>query len=84
MENWALEIEEKSLKGEGKVGSGSLMVRTSMERIDKLMVNETYYPIGNIANVATAGNEDAWLQKDRVYGGKWENWAYFTYTSSIA
>ena len=29
-------------------------------------------------------SEDAWLQKDRAYGPPKSNWAYFTYTPSIA
>ena len=45
--------------------------------------NETPTPWRN-ASAPPQLSEDAWLQKDRVYGQPKNNWAYFTYTPSIA
>ena len=69
---------------EGRGKKRSLIVRTSMGRSDKWMVNETLHQTSNITNASTSEDEDSVLQKDRFHGRGWENWAYFTHTPSIA
>jgi hypothetical protein len=80
MENWALEMEEEL--GARLKDDGSSTVH--MNRRDGRMSNNPFYPSGNTTNLSRVEDEDAWLQKDRVYGPRRENWAYFTYTPSIA
>jgi hypothetical protein len=79
-ENWALEIEGERLE-ENDMGQ-KLTVRE--DRLDIRMMNGSFYPTNSTTNPTRAGNEDARLPKDGGHGSKRENWAYFTYTPSIA
>jgi hypothetical protein len=81
-ENWALEMEEERLEED-------VMGYRSTVRVDRLnirIMNGSFYPTNSTANSTTAvdEDEDARLPKDRGHGSKRENWAYFTYTPSIA
>ena len=89
-ENWEQEMEEEEedlhtrLKDESKTRSKMLTMRASMDRFDAILTNETFYPTSNTTNSTEIEHDDAWFQKKPVSGRKWENWAYFTYTPSIA
>jgi hypothetical protein len=48
------------------------------------MMNGSVYSLANITNATRAESEDIWLHKGQFYNHKRNNWAYFTYTPSIA
>jgi hypothetical protein len=79
-ENWALEAEKERLEREDR--GHALVIRS--DEIDFSMMNDPFYPITNITNITRGRNEEMWLHKDRFDGHRWDNWAYFTYTPSIA
>ena len=93
IQNWVREMEEEDgqpnlrlrLKHEGTSEKRSLSLRTSMNRVDALIVNETLYAKHNATNSTGTENDDVrQLEKDPISDRTWENWAYFTYTPSIA
>lgn len=75
-ENWAVEMQEE-LHTDLKAGQNLRWRRLLNESrtINNMSAGHTTRPLDT---------EDAWLQKDRIYGQSRANWAYFTYTPSIA
>lgn len=75
---------ERELRARLKEDAKDSSLTIHLNRLDVTMVDGTLYPISNITNSTKMGGRDAWLRQDRAYGQRWENWAYFTYTPSIA